>query len=283
MSVPIPITDFRDPRIDVFRDVRDRDLRGREQLFMAESELVVRRLLRTPSRLAALLLSRHKHEILAELLTELPADVPVYVTTVEMMSEIAGFHVHRGVLAVGHRPPAAALAPDAAFRNVPPRGPVTMLAAQGITNVDNMGALFRNAAAFGAHGVLLDDSCCDPLYRKAIRVSMGHALSVPYGIGAWPAALTALRDTHDVTLLAAEVRADAAPLWTLDLPSRLAIVLGAEGAGLDDATVQACDGVACIPMAPGVASVNVAVASAVFLYEWQRRHADPVRNEEDGA
>ena len=165
MNGPHDVTDPGDPRVEAFRDVRDRDLRGRDGLFMAESELVLRRLLATPDRLQSLLLSHGKYEALADVLATLPDDVPVHVASLDLLSGIAGFHVHRGVLAAGHRPDDAALELDRALGHL--RGPdrCTLLLAEGITNVDNMGSLFRNAAALGVDGVVLDDACCDPLYR----------------------------------------------------------------------------------------------------------------------
>jgi tRNA G18 (ribose-2'-O)-methylase SpoU len=275
---PIEITDFADPRVDVFRNVRDADLRGRDGLFMAESELVLRRLARMPQRLHSVLLSYEKYQRLAPALESLPPSVPVYVTSLALMHEIAAFHIHRGVLAAGFRLASEQLMLDAALghlRNRPPAEPgangVTLIVCEGITNVDNMGALFRNAAAFGVDGVVLDPTSCDPLYRKAIRVSMGHVLSIPYVVCAdWPGDLDRLKQEWRVTLVAAESHARAVPLWELPRADRTAIVLGSEGHGISEAALAQCDHVCEIPMAPGVPSINVAVASAVVLYELNR-------------
>jgi tRNA G18 (ribose-2'-O)-methylase SpoU len=270
---PIRITDADDPRVAPFRDVRDKDLRGREGLFMAESEMVLCRLLRTPERIHSVLLTPHKHEQLAAELDVLGDDVPRYVAEMELMTAIAGFHIHRGVLAAGHRPHPRDLDLDRVLGHLPHEGPVTLLAAEGVTNVDNMGGLFRNAAGFGVDGIVLDPTCCDPLYRKAIRVSMGHVLSIPYAVSRdWPADLARLGSQWDTTIVAAETGARAQPLWSLSpADDRLTLVFGSESDGLRPETLAACDRVLEIPMTGAVPSLNVATASAVFLYELRRR------------
>jgi tRNA G18 (ribose-2'-O)-methylase SpoU len=268
---PIVITAFDDPRVDVYRNVRDADLRGRDGLFMAESELVIRRLLRTPERLHSLLLSPRKFERLTKALDTLPAATPVYVAELSLMHEIAAFHIHRGTLAAGHRLAEDRLTLEAALGHLRTRPSITVLLAEGLTNVDNMGALFRNAAAFGADGIVLDPNCCDPLYRKSIRVSMGHALSVPYAVCQdWPGDLATLKKEWALTLIGAESIADARPLWQMPRAERIGIVFGSEGHGLSPETLSLCDVVCAIPMSGEVPSLNVAVASAVFLYELQR-------------
>ena len=271
---PIPITDALDPRIEWFRHVREKDLRIRTDIFIAESDLVLRRLLRTPEQVAAVLLSPHRYEELREALEVLRTDQPVYVAELDVLTEIAGFRIHRGVLAAGWRPDRRSLTMENAFahlRDRSPRDPVTILAAEGLTNVDNMGAIFRNAAAFAADGVLIADDCCDPLYRKAIRVSMGHVLRMPWAIGEpWPAALERLRESWGVKLIGAEVTDNAQVVWEAALPERCVLVLGSEGAGLRAETLALCDEAVQIPMAPGTPSLNVAVTSAVLLYEIQR-------------
>jgi tRNA G18 (ribose-2'-O)-methylase SpoU len=267
---PIPITSLDDPRIEVFRDVRDRDLRGRCGLFMAESELVLRRLLRTPQRLHSLLLSPHALENLSDALDApgIGARVPVYVADIDLMTQIAGFHIHRGVLAAGIRPRPPEVALHAALGQLKGVERVRLIVAEGLTNVDNMGGLFRSAVAFGIEGLLLDPTCCDPLYRKAVRVSMGHVLSIPYAISDdWPADLMRLKREWDVMLIGAESIAGAAPLWRMPRAERIALLFGSERHGLSESARAACDGLYEIPMAEGVESLNVAVASAVFLYE----------------
>jgi tRNA G18 (ribose-2'-O)-methylase SpoU len=271
VAAPIAISGIDDPRVEIFRDVRDKDLRGRDRLFMAESEMVLRRLLQTPARLHALLLSPERLAALGDAITLLPDAVPVYVADVAVMTEIAGFHIHRGVLAAGIRPARWELTLDRALGHLRGRAEVTILVAEGLTNVDNMGGLFRNAAAFGADGVVLDPACCDPLYRKAIRVSMGHVLSTPWAVGAvWPDDLHRLKREWGVTLVGGEITPSAVPLWEMPRAPRLAMIFGAEAHGLSAGSLAACDTVCAIPMSASVPSINVAAASAVFLYERRR-------------
>jgi tRNA G18 (ribose-2'-O)-methylase SpoU len=272
--VAIVIENAHDDRLDIFRDLREKDLRGRRNLFIGESEMIVRRLLRTPERLHALLLTPQKYERLRDVLVDLPARVSVYLVDLETMGRIAGFHVHRGVLAAGIRPSREALTLDAALGHLRGDDPCTLVIAEGLTNVDNIGALFRNAAAFGVDGIVLDPACCDPLYRKAIRVSMGHTLSTPYAVAErWPADLDRVRDNWNMTVYAAEVTETSAPVWELPRAARAgrcALVFGAESTGVSPEVLARCDGVFHIPMAAGVPSLNIAVASAVMLYELRR-------------
>lgn len=265
---PCAIESRDDPRIEVFRDVRDRDLRGREGVFIAESEMVVRRLLRRPGRMQSLLLSPARFESMRDVLEGIGDEIPVYVAPQSLMEDIAGFHVHRGVLAAGIRPDARALAPGPFIDGLPREGPCLVLAAVGITNVDNMGGLFRVAAAFGAAGVLLDGASCDPLYRKSIRVSMGHVLSVPWAVAEdLPRAISQLRD-RGMGIWAAESCEAAVPLRGTPPPERSVVLMGNEGKGLDVRVLRAADVVVEIPMAQGVPSLNVVSAAAVVL--WSR-------------
>lgn len=272
MTEPITITDLGDSRVDPYRNVRDADLRGRDKLFMAESELVIRRLLRTPQRLHSLLLSPNKFERLREAIEQTDlGNVPIYLADVDLISEVAGFLIHRGALAAGYRPSPEQLSLNVSLGHLLDQPRLTLLLAEGITNVDNMGGLFRNAAAFGADGIVLDPTCCDPLYRKAIRVSAGHALSIPYAASQqWLEDLEQLKLRWGVHLIAAESVPAAHPLWKLPTYDRLGIVFGSEAHGISRQTLDICDSICEIPMHPGVPSLNVATASAVFLYERNR-------------
>jgi len=265
---PISIASLDDERIDLFRNVRDKDLRGRDKIFMAESEMVLRRLLRTPDRIVALLLSPERFNRLREALAILPSSVPIYVAEVELMTEIAGFHIHRGVLAAGSRLHPAQLRLDPMLGHLRHKEKLTITVAERFTNIDNMGTLFRNAAAFGVDAIALDPACCDPLYRKSIRVSMGHVLSVPYAVlNDWPNDLIRLKNEWGCTIIGAEITADSKPLWELPRHDKVAIVLGSEADGLSEQVIDICDHLCHIPMSPSVPSINVGVASAVFLYE----------------
>jgi tRNA G18 (ribose-2'-O)-methylase SpoU len=262
----VPIDDPADPRIAPYAAVRERDLVGRGDGFIAEGEVVLRVLLSGSARAkpASVLVAENRLARLAPLLEPLAADIPVYAAAQGVMDAIVGFHIHRGILAHGLRPtdPGAA----ALMAGLPARALV--LALFGIANHDNMGGVFRNAAAFGAAAVLLAPDCCDPLYRKAIRVSVGATLRVPFA---------RLRDGEDALALLAAAGFEALALSPAggallgDGPraGRTALLLGAEGPGLP-ADVLARGRPVSIPMAAGWDSLNVASASAVALHELTR-------------
>ena len=259
----IYVDDPADPRLDDYRNVPDAELLERRGLFVAEGRLVVRRLLAS-SRFAArsVLVTAPARESLKDVLDG--CDLPVFVVPQLLLNGITGFNIHRGCLAIGER----GAGPD--WRTLVGGSPVIVV--ERVANADNIGAIFRNAAAFGAAGVLLERSCTDPLYRKAIRTSMAAALSVPFArLEPWPDALGALR-RQGVTLVGLATGAGE----TLDAVARtvrghtVALLVGHEGDGLSEAAIAACDHLARIPMAAGVDSLNVATAAGIGLYEMRK-------------
>lgn len=263
------ITDPDDPRIADYRDVRERDLVGRRGLFMAEGEVVLRLLAArggrgTAGELISVLVSESSAARLADALALLPPQVEIFVAGQKVMDRIVGFPIHRGILAVGRAHPPVAV-PDL-LAGLKPRALV--VAAIGLANHDNMGGIFRNAAAFGADAVLLDAGCCDPLYRKAIRVSVGASLIVPT---AWssnaPSLLGALAEAG-FTLLSLSP-AGAMDLAAVSRPARVAAIFGTEGPGLPPQVLAATQTVA-IAMAPGFDSLNVATTSGIVLHHLAR-------------
>ncbi|HEY9233407.1 MAG TPA: RNA methyltransferase [Phenylobacterium sp.] len=241
--------------------MRERDLVGRQGFFVAEGEVVLRVLARSPLVTAeSLLLAEKRVAGLADVIAGLPDDVPVYSASQAVMDAVVGFPIHRGILALGRRvqePSASALLaslPDEAL----------VLALCGIANHDNMGGLFRNAAAFGADAVLLDSACCDPFYRKAIRVSVGAALIKPFARLAPGEDLLALLAAHGFEALALSPRG-AQTLTETPRARRTAVLLGAEGPGLSEAVLKNAKAVR-IPMADGFDSLNVAVTAGVVLH-----------------
>ena len=260
MPTPLLITDPDDPRISAYLRVRERDLTGREGLFMAEGEVVLARLIASPlTQTVSVLVAQKRLEGLAPLLSDLPEATPLYAASQAVMDAIVGFPIHRGILAVGRR--LDPLDADGLLCALPPQALV--LGLMGIANHDNMGGLLRNAAAFGAQAVLLDGACCDPLYRKAIRVSVGAALTTPFARLAPDQDMVALMQENGVVPVALSPTGST-ELRNLRRPPRCGLLLGAEGPGLSR-QVMARTITVSIPMAHGFDSLNVAVTSGIVL------------------
>lgn len=266
MARMITVDDPADPRLDDFRDLTTADRRpdrpGGRGLVIAEGVVVVRRLLDSPYPLRAVLGVAARLADLTEDLAGHP-EVPAYVTSAEVMAETVGFHLNRGVLAVADR-----AAPVSAATLVAEGRVLAVL--EGVNDHENLGALFRNAAALGVHGVLLGPHCADPLYRRSVRVSMGHVLRLPFAAlpadPPWPASLDLLR-TGGRRIVALSPREEGRALPAAGLAGqRVALLLGAEGPGLSEAALAAADEWVRIPMADGVDSLNVATAAALAFY-----------------
>jgi len=258
----IRVSDPADPCILAFRDVKERDLTGRQGLFVAEGEVVLRVLASPASRCApaAVLIAEKRLEALGDALERLPEGTPVHVAPQPVLDAIAGFHLHRGILALGRKPKPLGLE---AFLDTLPEHAV-LVGACGIGNHDNMGGLFRNAAAFGAAGLLLDETCCDPFYRKAIRVSVGAVLRTPFVEGAQAATMVEALQARGFEVLALTPSASES-LSQLKPAPRTAILLGSEGPGLPAEVIARCRPLA-IRMSGGFDSLNVATTSAVALH-----------------
>ena len=256
-----PIPTSRDPRVAAFASIRERDLTGGHGgRFIVEGKVTLETLLaRGRFEVESLFLCETRLAPLADLLARVPADVPVYVASQGVMDEVAGFPMHRGVLACGLK--GAALKPQDVL---PAEGPCTALLLAGLSNHDNVGACFRNAAAFGASAVLLDAESCDPLYRKAIRVSSGTALWLPFAHGGTGASLIEAAEASGHEVWALTPRAEAEPLPSVKVPERVALLMGAEGPGLPANLIARARPVR-IPMTDGFDSVNVATAAALAM------------------
>ncbi|MBL8762473.1 MAG: RNA methyltransferase [Phycisphaerae bacterium] len=265
----IPIDRANDPRVADYLNIRDAQLAGELSpagpRYMAEGELVVETMLRAARPAESLFLLPTRLETMGEVLARhLPAGTPVYLASQGVMDAIVGIHLHRGVLALGRRWPLPPL-PDIL------RDATSALVLEDLTNHDNMGGLFRAAAALGGPrpAIILSPRSCDPLYRKSLRVSIGHALQVPYTIASdWPEAIDAINDAGFTTIA-------MTPSGSIDLtelaksperPPRPAIVLGTEGRGLSDDAMSRCTLRARIAMNDGVDSLNVVVAGAIALH-----------------
>ena len=257
-----------DPRVAAFREVRERDVAGRHGGFIAEGEVVLNVLARSRLFSAdAVLLAEKRVEGLGDLISLFPEETNVYAASQTVMDAVAGFPIHRGILAFGARPtPVSAasllsgLADDA-----------IVLGLFGVSNHDNIGGIFRNAAAFGVAAVLIDRACCDPLYRKAIRVSVGGVLTVPFARLASGEDAVAMLEARgfEVTALSPAGRE---PLSKFDPAGRCAVLFGAEGHGLAPDILGRVRTIS-IPMSGCFDSLNVATTSGIVLHHLAARGA----------
>jgi tRNA G18 (ribose-2'-O)-methylase SpoU len=261
------ISDATDSRLSDFRNVPDPDLLRGHRIFVAEGRLVVRRLLtESPYATRSVMVTEPAHAALADVLRARP-ELPVYIVSPAVMKEVSGFNIHRGCLAIGERPH-----PMAWQQAVGDARTVVLL--ERVGNADNVGGIFRNAAAFGAGAVILDEASADPLYRKAIRTSMAAALVVPFArVTSAALALQELRRAGFATVALTPAAPASTIRSTMDaLGARPVVVaLGHEGEGLTPAALEACEFHARIPISSTVDSLNVAAAAAIALYECRRR------------
>ena len=260
------ITDFSAPELDVYARLTENQLVNRANpanaLFIAESPLVIGRALDAGCEPVSFLMERrHIEGKASDILARCPDDIPVYAAELEVLTQLTGFHLTRGMLCAMRRPAlpeVAALCANAAR--------VAVL--ENVMNPTNIGAIFRSAA-LGVDAVLLTSAGSDPLYRRAVRVSMGTVFQVPWTY--LPADTDWQETLHTLGFRTAAMalRDDSVRLDDPRLAAerKLAVVMGTEGDGLADATIAACDYTVRIPMHHGVDSLNVAAASAVAFYQ----------------
>ena len=267
MAKIMEVTDFAAPELDVYARLTENQLVSRADpenaLFIAESPLVIGRALDAGCVPVSFLMETcHVEGKAAPILARCAADVPVYCAPLEVLTQLTGFHLTRGMLCAMRRP--APRAPEDVLK-----GARRVAVLENVMNPTNIGAIFRSAAALGVDAVLLTSAGSDPLYRRALRVSMGTVFQVPWAYlpqeGDWQAFLHA----HGFLTAAMALREDSLSIADerLNAIERLAIVLGTEGDGLADGTIAGCDYTVRIPMAHGVDSLNVAAASAVAFYQ----------------
>jgi tRNA G18 (ribose-2'-O)-methylase SpoU len=253
-----PIADLEDPRLADFHHLREPSRRmGIERsqgIFVVEGHLSVAALLASSMRTRAILVTDAHAERYAD-----AGAAAVYALPSREIERLTGVHFHRGVLASADRPRLPSTAELA-------RASSRLLVLEAVNDHENIGALFRNAAAFGVDGVVLDPTAADPLYRRATRVSLGHVLRVPFARAeAWPAALHDLQAAGFTVIGLDPAGEQTLNALVADAPPRTALLVGAEGEGLTPAARAAVDRQVRIPMAPGVDSVNVATAAAIAL------------------
>ena len=261
------ITDFSAPELDVYARLTENQLVNRADpanaLFIAESPLVIGRALDAGCVPVSFLMERrHVDGKAREILARCPDDIPVYAAGLDVLTQLTGFHLTRGMLCAMRRPAlpdVAALCANAAR--------VAVL--ENVMNPTNIGAIFRSAAALGVDAVLLTSAGSDPLYRRAVRVSMGTVFQVPWTYLPQDADWTALLHEEGFVTAAMALRDDSVSIADARLAGieKLAVVLGTEGDGLAADTIARCDYTVRIPMSHGVDSLNVAAASAVAFYQ----------------
>jgi tRNA G18 (ribose-2'-O)-methylase SpoU len=280
------VVDPHDPRLDPYRNLNDPAKRIRmeadESVFVVEGRLAVDRLLTSEYTVRSLLVDDHQVTAAGYLVAATRAQgAPVYVGSRTVVAGTVGFALHRGVVAVADRPApfdTGQLLTAAAGASTSD-GPPLVAVLEGLNDHENIGALFRNAAAFGVRGVLLDPTSADPLYRRSVRVSVGHVLHIPFArLVPWPTGLHQVRAAGFVVAALAPRPTGARGVPAVSLgelkawmagsghPLGVAVVLGAEGPGLTESARAASDVVVHIPMADGVDSLNVATAAAVAFH-----------------
>jgi tRNA G18 (ribose-2'-O)-methylase SpoU len=254
------VTDPADPRLADYRELKDAAARRRiegDEFFIAEGPTSIERLLASGHRVRSVLVSEQKYTRLAPLLD--PLDAPVYVVDKGLLADIVGFDLHRGAIAAADRRPMSTLSDLVT-------GAHRIAVLEGLNDPENLGAIARSARALGIDALVLDPTCIDPYTRRTVRVSMGEILFLPWcriGAESWP---TVAFDTmHDAGFetWAMTPADDADDIWSLEIPERLAVVLGAEGPGLDRRTMRAVARRVVLPIRSDVDSLNVGAAAAV--------------------
>jgi tRNA G18 (ribose-2'-O)-methylase SpoU len=257
----IPIDTLDDPRVAVYRDLTKTNLTRWSGVFIAEGHRVVRRLIESDFEIESMLIGDHREASVSDWL---PEHVDTYVMPRALAQDLLGYNFHAGVLACGRRKPSPLIA-DMKFGSATN---ATIVVLPNVHDPENLGAIIRISAAFGASALLLGPGCADPFSRRVLRVSMGTALSLPIVESAdLRRDLAHLRESAGFELAAAVLDDDSQSLATARRQGNLALLLGNEAHGLDAEWIALCDRKLTIPMQGGTDSLNVAVATAVFLFQ----------------
>ena len=261
----VRVETLEDPRIADFKNIPD-PVRLRERgAFVAEGRFAVRRLIADSCfRVRALLVTATALESLKDTLSDAPV-FPIYVASRSWIKEIGGYDFHQGCLGLAERPDPET--PAALLDRLDRRRPVVIL--EQVGNPDNIGGIFRNAAAFGVSAILLSPGCCDPFYRKAVRTSIATSLLIPFAVvDDWPDGLEVLhRRGYDLVALTPDADATCmADYWFSERGRSTALMLGNEGDGLSSLALAIADARVRIPLEPAVDSLNVATTAAIVLH-----------------
>jgi len=260
----LPITSLDDPRIWAYRNLKDRELARDGGRFIAEGELILRRLMASDYPVESVLLSERRAAEIAPLVWP---GVPIYLAPEEVLRQIIGYKFQSGIVAVGRRKP------DLLLEQLPvlSQSSTTLVICPETASAANMGSLIRISAAFGVDAVVLGERCCDPFWRQSIRVSMGTIFSIPLvRSDDLLRDLRRLKERWGFEMVATVLDEQAEPLRVAKRGKRLGIVFGNEAQGLDRETIETCDRRITIPMRQGVDSLNVAVAAGIVLYHFSR-------------
>ncbi len=269
----IDVSDPEDPQIEVFQGLRDHVLRQKRELpdgdmagvFICEGDIVVERALAAGYRLESMLADARRTKPLP---VTVPDGVPLFAAGPEVLQRVTGYHQHRGVLACFRRPEVSSASEVIAGLSVAS----TVLVIEGVNNPTNMGVILRCAAALGVEAFFLDQRCCDPLYRRSARVSMGEAFALPYArFEQWPSGLAELRAAgFETWALTPDSQAEDLGQLSVDPQAKVALMLGAEGPGLTDEAKRVASRRVRIPMSGAVDSINVGSAGAVAFFAIQQ-------------
>jgi tRNA G18 (ribose-2'-O)-methylase SpoU len=260
----IQITSPDDPRLAPYQNLKERELAREGNRFIAESELVVRRLLASDYPVESVVAEEARAIELARIARP---DVPIYVASRELLQTVAGFRFHTGVIACARRKPMPTIGEFAGALG--PRA--TIAVCPDLISAPNIGSLIRICAALGVDAMLLGERCCDPFWRQSIRISVGTIFSLPILRSEnLLNDMALLRQRHGFEMIATVADANATPLEQINRGNRIGVLFGNEWSGLTDEIIAACDHQVTIPMRTGIDSLNVSIAAGIFLYQLTR-------------
>ena len=261
----IRIADLSDSRLEIYRDLPSARVAKRAPYFIAESRLVVRRLIQSDYQIDSILCSEAAHHELDDLVSARP-ETPIFVLPIEQLNELIGFHLHRGMLAAARRPANPTL--ELLLRRAG-SGAATIVVCPQVTDPTNLAAIIRNCAAFGVNALIVGAKSTDVYSRRVVRVSMGNLFQLPIRISQnLTDDLEQLKHRFGFERVATVLSDGATPLMNAARPQRLVLIFGSEGPGLDEVTIRASDQQVTLPMQAGTDSLNLATSAAVFLYHY---------------
>jgi tRNA G18 (ribose-2'-O)-methylase SpoU len=272
MITTVSITSLNQPELTPYRTLRQSVEQFRKGMFIAEGTIVVQRLLESAHTIVSVLITPEWLEEYREQLTARPEHITVFVGKKELLNTIVGYNLHQSIMALGKIPVRETL--DSALTQSPP--PRLFVAMDGLANAENIGVLVRNCTAFGVQAILAGETSSSPYLRRAVRNSMGTVFKMPVvHCTNLAETLTTLQRSHKFKTFAAHPHTEEHSIQRTDFSGNCCLVFGSEGNGVSPQILSLCDMEVAIPMQAGVDSLNVASASAVFLYEVLRQRTSP--------